>query len=207
MNSDRWSRIAPLSSFLFVALVIVSGIVGGTAPYFDEPGSKVLAFSNDHDSAVMAGAALFALAALFLIVFVTALHRTLRRAEGDGGGVGSTLGFGGALIATVGMLLFAGVSFTLGDAAQYLDPSSAVLLDALSEDLVVFALGVGVAALMIGSGGSILRTGALPRWLGWAAIVLGVIAPTPAFFAAAIGTFAWSLVVGVLLSRRAGATV
>lgn len=207
MNSDRWSRIAPLSSFVLLALVIVSGIVAGKAPYFDEPASKVLAFYRDNDSAVMAGSALFALGALFLIVFATSLRKALRRAEGDGGGGASVLGFGGALVAAVGMLLFAGVSFTLGDAAQYLDPSSALALDALSEDLVIFALAVGVAAMMVGSGASILRTDALPRWLGWAAILFGVFALTPAFFVAALGTFAWSLVVGVLLSQRAGATV
>lgn len=60
---------------------------------------------------------------------------------------------------------------------------------------------VGQSVLLFASGVAILRGGALPSWLGWVAIVLGVVAATPADLLAFLGTLLWIVVVAVLLAR------
>jgi membrane protein implicated in regulation of membrane protease activity len=45
-------------------------------------------------------------------------------------------------------------------------------------------------------------TGALPKWLGYVMILLGVVALTPIGWAAAIGTAILVLVLNILLSAR-----
>jgi membrane protein implicated in regulation of membrane protease activity len=49
----------------------------------------------------------------------------------------------------------------------------------------------------------VIRTGALPKWLGYVMILPGVVALTPIGWAAAIGTAILVLVLSILLSARA----
>ena len=59
--------------------------------------------------------------------------------------------------------------------------------------------------LLLSSGLSIALYGSLPRWLGWVAILLGVVGLTPIGFVAFLGGGLWILVVSVLLTLRARA--
>jgi hypothetical protein len=52
----------------------------------------------------------------------------------------------------------------------------------------------------------VVRYGALPKWLGWVAILLGVVGVTPIGFAAFLGLGIWILIVSVILSLRARGT-
>ncbi len=80
---------------------------------------------------------------------------------------------------------------------------------------MVFTLTVGASAFMLGGGVAAMRTGALPRWLAWLAIVLGVIGAVPSHvlggaldhvgFGAFAGLCVWTLIVGVLLAMRPAA--
>jgi hypothetical protein len=68
---------------------------------------------------------------------------------------------------------------------------------------------VGVSVFLLAAGISIVRHGALPTWLGWVAVVLGVIAATPFGFFALLAGALWILVVsilGLMRSREDGAT-
>ena len=61
----------------------------------------------------------------------------------------------------------------------------------------------GIAATLIGAGLTVLSSGVLPRWLGWVALVAGVIslAGPGGFLGFFVGPL-WILVAGVLLFRR-----
>jgi hypothetical protein len=61
--------------------------------------------------------------------------------------------------------------------------------------------------MLIGAAGCILRAATVvPRWLGWAALVLGVLLFIPfADFIALLLTLVWILVVSVVMYARAGA--
>ena len=56
---------------------------------------------------------------------------------------------------------------------------------------------------MLAVGISIVRHGALPKWLGWVAILFGVAGMTPAGFFAFIGAGLWIGVASILLPLRA----
>jgi len=55
---------------------------------------------------------------------------------------------------------------------------------------------------LVGTGISVLQRGALPKWIGWIALVLAVIAFTPIGFFAFIGSGILIAVMGVTLAIR-----
>jgi hypothetical protein len=64
---------------------------------------------------------------------------------------------------------------------------------------------VGLVAFMAGHGIAIIRTGVLPRWLGWAAIVVGIVAAIPVVgWLSLFGLIIWSIVAAVVLFIREG---
>ena len=48
-----------------------------------------------------------------------------------------------------------------------------------------------------------IRSGVLPKWLGWVMLVLGVLGLTPIGFVSAVGAAILVLVLSILLSVRA----
>ncbi|MDQ3435086.1 MAG: hypothetical protein M3481_10490, partial [Actinomycetota bacterium] len=62
---------------------------------------------------------------------------------------------------------------------------------------------LGVLAFLWATGISVIRSGALPKWLGWVMILLGIVGVTPIGFVAAIGAAILVLVLSILLSLRA----
>ncbi len=66
----------------------------------------------------------------------------------------------------------------LADTADEIRPSAVEALSALwSNDFLPFAMGLQV--FLLATGLSIVRHGVLPKWIGWIAIVLAVVAVTP----------------------------
>jgi hypothetical protein len=76
-----------------------------------------------------------------------------------------------------------------------------VTLNALNSDMF-FTLAVGTFAFLAGLGVSIVQTEALPKWLGWGALVIGVIAITPLGFFAFLVMLLLLIVLSVLLWMR-----
>jgi hypothetical protein len=196
------SRVVPLSGVLAIVVIITAVLVGGETPDTDDSLREIVTFYRDEDQA--GPAALLALGSLFFLVFVTTLWNALRTAEAERRGA-STLALVGGTILVVGMTIFAGIGFTLGNADD-LTPVAIQTLNALNSDLF-FPLAVGNAAFLLGAGVSAVQTGALPKWLGWAAVVLGVFSATPLGFFAFLLMALWSLIVSVLLWRAGSAPV
>jgi hypothetical protein len=192
----RWP---PLTGVLFVVLIVVSFIVSGETPDADDSGEEVISFYTDEEGSQIASAVIGAYAALFFVFFASVLRATLRRDE-DPPGVLSTISFGGALVFVVGGLIFAGLTFTLADLSdESPDPGAMQALNALNADLF-FPVAVGIGAFLIGSGIAIVRGAALPTWLGWVALVIGVLAVTPLGFFAFLAGVAWVLVTSIVLA-------
>jgi hypothetical protein len=178
--------IGPLTGILFVVLAIVAFVVGGETPDATDSPRKVVDFYLDHDDAQAIGSAVLALGCVALIFFLGSLRRALRATPGDEGGLSTIVLLGGVMIA-VGASIFAGIGFTLGDAANDLPPSAIVTLNALNSDLF-FPLAVGTAVFNLALGLAIVRHGGLPKPLGWLALVIGVAGLTPAGFFAFLAT-------------------
>ena len=178
--------IGPLTGVLFVVLAIVAFLVGGETPATDDAPREIVDFYLDNDDSQALAAAFLALGCVALIFFLGTLRRVLRAAAGDEGGL-STVAFVGGVVIAVGASIFAGISFTLGDAADELPPAAILTLNALNSDMF-FTVAVGTAVFNLALGLAILRHGGLPRPLGWVALVIGIAGVTPLGFFAFLAT-------------------
>jgi hypothetical protein len=196
-------RLLPLVGIIAVALVPVSFAVAGEGPDIDAPIKEVTTFYTENDSDQELGALLLGLGAFLFLVFATVLRNALRTAEGATPGA-STLSFGGAILFTVGLAIFSGIGFTVGDAAKDLEPAAIQTLHALNMNMFT-PLALGMIAFLLGSGVAIVKSGALPAWLGWAAIVVAVFGFTPLWFVPFIGLGLFIITTSVMLALRAEA--
>lgn len=196
--------VGPLTGILFVVLVIVAVIISGETPATDDSPREIVEFYLDNDSSQSWASAVLALACVALVFFLGSLRRALRAVPGDNGGLSTVVTLGGALIA-IGASIFAGIGFTLGDAADELPASAILTLNALNSDMF-FTVAVGTAVFNLALGLAVLRHGGLPRPLGWLAIVIGVAGLTPAGFFAFLATGIVIVWASIVLTQSAGAT-
>ena len=194
-------QLAPLSGVLAVVLIIAAFAVGGESPEANDPLSEVISYYTDNDTDVQISAALLALGAFFFLIFSTTVAGLLRRAQGDTGGP-SAFSFAGGIVFAVGLTIFAGLGFTAGEVIGDVDPIVVVTINALSMDMF-FTVAVGTGAFLLGTGVGTLKTGVLPKWLGWAAIVIGVVAITPLGFFGFLALGVWTLIASVMLAMQA----
>ncbi|MBA2630858.1 MAG: hypothetical protein H0U84_07540 [Thermoleophilaceae bacterium] len=195
--------LVPLTGVLFVVLLIISFVVVGEEPptVSDSTARELVEFYGDNEGAVIASAAIATVGAAAFIFFFGYVRKVLRATEGEGGML-SMVAFAGAVVFATGVAIDSTISFALADAADDIDPAAVQALVALFQnDFVPLALGLQV--LLLATGISVVRHGALPKWLGWIAILLAVIAVTPAGFVAFLGAGVWVLIVSVVLSLRA----
>jgi hypothetical protein len=196
-------QLLPLSGVAAVLLIVVSFIVVGESPDLDASPDELLSYYTDNDSSLQWGAALLALGAFFFMLFSTTVASLLRR-DPARGAVAANFSFAGGIVFAVGATIFAGLAFTAGDAVDDVGPATLQTLHVLEMDMF-FTVAIGTAAFLLGSGIGALKAGALPSWLAWAAIVIGVVALTPAGFFGFLALGIWTLIVSVMLSMRAGA--
>jgi hypothetical protein len=178
--------IGPVNGILFVVLAIVAFLVGGETPATDDTAREIVDFYLDNDDSQAIAAAVLALGCVALIFFLGSLRRVLRAEAGDEGGL-STVALLGGVVMAVGASIFAGISFTLGDAADELPPAAILTLNALNSDMF-FTVAVGTAVFNLALGLAVLRHGGLPRSLGWLALVIGIAGLTPLGFFAFLAT-------------------
>ncbi|MGH2980624.1 MAG: hypothetical protein ACRDKV_01095, partial [Solirubrobacterales bacterium] len=156
----------------------------------------------DNKDMIFASGLVGVLAMALLVYFAGYLRKILSAAEGPGGFI-SSLVLVGASILAVGLAIDSTISFALAETAEDVDPSAVQAMQAIwDNDFLPIALGMTL--FYFSAGLSIVFTGVLPKWLGWVAIVFGVLGPTPAFFVGFLGGAIWILIVSVLLARRAG---
>ena len=193
--------LAPLTGVAFLVVSIIAFAVGGEPPDASSSSEEIVSHYVDNKDSVIFGAVLATLAATLLIFFGATLSATLRAAPGAGGKLASTVLVGAAVMA-VGIAIDSTILFALAEAAEDIEPASVQTLQALwDNDFLPIAMGNLV--FLLSSGLAILRTGALPKWLGWVAMVLAVIALTPLGFFAFLGGGLWILVAGVIMTMRA----
>jgi hypothetical protein len=198
-NNRQW--LVPLTGVGFVVLGIVSFIVGGQPKSADHPVREVVNFYLDNKDSVEVGAFIGVAATVLLVFFGGYLRRFLRAAAGEGEML-SLISFAGIAIVAVGFAVDTTILIALSEAADDINPIAVQALQALWDNDFV-PIVVGVLLFLWGTGLSIIRTGVLPKWLGWVMIVLGVVGLTPIGFVSAIGSAILVLVLSILLSVRA----
>ena len=195
-QQSTWERLTPLTGVVFVAIVVAVFAIGGSTPGDHDSAREVQSYYGDHHDKHMLLAFIMALSLPFLLFFVSILRYELRRAGGTGQLANAA--FAGGVIATVGFGLLATVHLALADSAGKTTPQVTQALNALdANDFIPVAMGMAV--MVLASGLSIVRHGALPRWLGWVGIVLGILSFTPGGFFGFLGSGLWVLVASILL--------
>jgi hypothetical protein len=167
---DRWERLAALSGFGFVALVVASNALF-SPPGYGASNARMVAYMVDHHrrglvAGILAGLALIAL--LWLLgSLASALYAGGERRL-------AAIAFGGGLLAlAVGALqtiLLTGLAFRVA----YDDPGAVKGLYDLRAAIGTL-LAFPLAALGAATAIAVLRAGLLPRWYGWASAVTAVV--------------------------------
>ena len=198
-RSTDW--VAPLTGVAFIVVAIVSGIIAGEPPGADSPVREIVDHYSDNKSSIQVGGFVAGAAAVLLVFFGAYLRSVLSAAEGPGGML-SALTLVGTAIVAVGLAIDITIGIALTEAVDDIEPAAVQALQALwDNDFVPLALGTLV--FLISTGLSIVRYGALPKWLGWVALALAVLGFTPLGFVAFIGAALWILIVSVMLALRA----
>jgi hypothetical protein len=203
MTRSNLERYAPLTGIIFVVLVVLAVIIGGETPDVDDSTVSVVKWWQDNDTSQIWANAIAGWSTIFLVWFGGSLRAALRRTEGEPGRL-SVVSFGGALLMAAGLLAFASFGFAAADVADDVpDVAPAVIqtLSVLNSDFFLLVAG-GTGLFMIATGVAVVRFGALPTWMGYVAVVIGLAAVTPIGFFAFLATGIWIVIASVLLYQR-----
>ena len=199
---DSLRRLAPLTGIVFAVLLVVTFTTPST-PDVHDTGQQVIQHYNDHKSAHLLGDITGGVAVVFFLFFISALRSFFKDKEGADGL--SMAAFAGGILIAVGGGLFTSLDVALIDARHDISPQAVQALNVLSNDIFFpFEIGLIVFALSIGL--AIIASGALPKWLGWVMVVIGIVAFTPVGFFAFFVVLAWAAIVAILIYRQTGTT-
>ncbi len=196
VRPDRWG---PLCGIATAALAIASVAVNVQLPNDSASGQKVLAYLTDHHNTVTAASFIGAISAVTLVLFAAYLRGVLLRGRQDHALLPNAA-FGGALLLAVGIGFTAIVNLSAERAASHGYSVPAQTLSIVSNN-GYFLNTTGIAVLLLAAGIATIRVPVLPRWLGWAAVVIGIISLAgPAGPIAAPVAILWVLVTAILLA-------
>ena len=198
MEHGRLDRLAPLAGAAFAVLFTVGFLTSGETPDTKATGEEVI--SHYADSGKTFFTILVLLIGAVLFVFFAGVLRDALRAGGREWL--ATVAFGGGLLYALGLAVFAMSQIALTDAADLGQPQVAQALNIFDNDNF-FPAVLGFSVLLLATGWHTLQSGVLPRWLGWASVVLGVLAVAgPAGFVVFLVFPIWVLAASILLYRR-----
>jgi hypothetical protein len=212
MDDKTWERYGALGGVWFVVLAVIGGILAGSPPSRSDSPADIVKYYTDNDSGLQVGAFLGALGVIGLVWWFGTLWRSMADAEGGTPRV--------SIIALVGFIL----SGTAAMAAFTIDAGTAAAIDVAGDGSKIFfqisniSFGfsaLGDVILTAAVGGLILRTGFLPKWVGYLSYAIAVLALvgtigiaddasvfTAFTFLAAAAWGIWIVVIGILNYRR-----
>ncbi|SHF68583.1 hypothetical protein SAMN05443575_0643 [Jatrophihabitans endophyticus] len=200
----------PVPAAVALALTIACGAVHASGPRPDASPDAALAYLQEHHTRMHLLAFLVFATAVPLAVYSATAYRRLRRLGVSAPGaaialVGGTLA--AASLALSGLVTWVGAH----SAGALTGPLARVLLDlAFATGGVGFATPLGL--LLAGAAVPVLVLGLGPRWLGWAGLLLAVVAAVvglallfdalaPLLPVVRFGGLAWLVALGVTLPR------
>ena len=198
MQRKGIARFAPLTGVLFLVLAVVSFVLGGDPPDSEKAPPEVVEYWDDGKQ--IASAIIATYAALALVWFAGSVRDAIARVE-PGASRLASISFGGAVICAAGLCVNNAIQFATAETAGEISPEGTQALSALFENFY-FPMAAGMALFLVAAGIAAVRHGAFDKRLGWIAIVIGVLAVTPAGFAGFIGSLVWIGIAGVVLYRK-----
>ncbi len=199
--------LLPLSGVAFVVLTVIGLAVAGSTPAPDASTDEVVSFYRDNENRARAGIWFFAFAMPFLPLFASSVAG-VQRPEGQGARVvWRRLLLAGAAImsAMLGVAIIAQLALADSTDAE-IAPEVMQALNVIAG-YVVYALLPAAGTMMLGAAGWLLGREGVQGWLGWAALVLGVVLFVPFIgVLALVLSLVWIVVASIALFR-AGAAV
>jgi hypothetical protein len=197
-------RVWALSGVAFVVIALGGVVVfGGDTPDTDASAAKVVSYYSEHTTRQSIAAFVLAASVPFLVLFGIYLASF----SGRGNDVREAilwrrLLIAGTVIEAAMLLATALIHFALTDAVdEGVTGDAARALNMLDGDSWI-AWNSAFGVMMLGAGATVF-TSALPRWMGWLAIALGVLLFIPfADFFALLVTLIWIIVASILLYRQ-----
>jgi hypothetical protein len=197
---SKW--FPPFTGIIFVLFVVaVTILIGQGQDATKKTAQEIVNHYKDNNTRESIGAILIVFAAASLLYFGGWLRRLLRDAEGPDG-ILSAVVFGAAVVFSAGAAVAGSIHLALPDLADDINPVALQAINGIDYDMFFF-FPVGLGTLVLATGISAVRHGALPKWLGWVSVVLGVIFFTPAFFIVFVVGPLWFLVVSIYGIRLA----
>jgi hypothetical protein len=198
-------RLGGIFAILFVVLFVAGVFIGFNSPESSESDQAWIDYVNDDNKLIMGiiGAYLSVLGAIAFLGFLVAMYRRFRSAEAGDSGLPLLMlvtGIGWPIAMMVGVLLVAAIpgAIKLGD-AEPPTPEVARWIDELGFGVMLVAGGLCAAAMSALTGMLILRTKALPAWLGYFAFVAAIAMCAAAIFIPMIIFALWMLAMGIVL--------
>jgi hypothetical protein len=197
-NWERWSRLAGALAvpFWVAAVILISSAVKGSK------GPRILASYHSHSNRVLLASVLWSIGVLLFIWFLGSLRSHYLAAEGGSGRL-SMLAYGGGLAAAAIAMLIPAADDAAALNKNDIDASGASVLHHFSDGIFV-ATEYLLPILFFASAILALRYRALPKWLGWVSILIGIVLLIgPIGWAGLIfATPIWTLIVSIWLWRN-----
>lgn len=204
-------NVLPWSGIGFAVLYVVGLIAATSSPantdkYKNNPEGLILLWrhfyaDSGNRTTIFIGTMLLLLASLMMILFGSVLRERLAAAGAAGAG---RLAFAGSILFAAVTIVGAVAVFWLPGAKQFGSApiprgELAYLASQLGFGLLLLGGGTAAALVLVTAGWAATRTGALPTWLGWAGVIIGVLL----FFLAAMFVPMLLLVLWVLIASIA----
>lgn len=171
MANDKYARYEALTGVISMVLLAVGFlIVLPKPPAPDASATTVGAYYVHHTDTIRISVMIVSVAVLFYVWFLGSLAAALRSAAGSPRL--PTVAFGGGIVGAV----FLVIALTVTATAAYRPETNPELIRAFN-DVGAMAGGTatgGFVALLVATGLVILRSRALPAWLGWLSVAGGV---------------------------------
>jgi len=173
MTARLWNRLGSVAGFGYIAVSIVAALVTGMRPPPESSSAAIRDFFINERTALVVQGWLYALGSVLLLWFALAVRSVLRTASSD-----SHLGevfFAGTVVVAGLSLVAMAIQIVVVKAASRVSPE-AVRVVGYDFVLAQFLLaGFIVATTAIAYAGCVVRSGVLPRWTAWVAVMAAVL--------------------------------
>jgi hypothetical protein len=196
-------RFAPLAGLLFAGLTMAGDLTIGPFPDGSTPATDLPAYYAAHGHQVALGGTLLSAAGLCFAIFAASVWARLSNARVPL--VVTGLVVLGAAVDTMDHLHSGAVYHLLGDIG--LDEHVSVgALQAWHISGSEFGVGGGGTLFLLGVAVAGIGYRALPRWLAWTGLALGIGLFSPWAFLASMVVLLWAAAAGITLVVRPGRT-